>query len=303
MSDSVRPHRRQPPRLPHPWDSPGKNTGVVYPTGPKIGGATANFAFHCRQNGIDSAVISSVGNDALGFLARDLLAKKFLPALLSVSDRPTGTVNVTLSDKGIPSYTFASDTAYDNINVNDEMCAMVSTLDMICFGTLAQRNLKSHKAIMRLLDMTSKECLRVFDVNLRGDFYTQEIIEQSLLRSEIVKCNDDELPYLCQIAGVKEISAENYFEYLKSKNIFCFIYTEGSKQSTVFLNNDKSVVPTQKVDAVDTVGAGDSFTATLVSQLMKGTSLKKAHELSVKVAGFVCTKKGAMPEIPYSMFE
>lgn len=253
----------------------------VYPTGPKIGGATANFAFHCRQNGIDSAVISSVGNDALGFLARDLLAKKFLPALLSVSDRPTGTVNVTLSDKGIPSYTFASDTAYDNINVNDEMCAMVSTLDMICFGTLAQRNLKSHKAIMRLLDMTSKECLRVFDVNLRGDFYTQEIIEQSLLRSEIVKCNDDELPYLCQIAGVKEISAENYFEYLKSKNIFCFIYTEGSKQSTVFLNNDKSVVPTQKVDAVDTVGAGDSFTATLVSQLMKGTSLKKAHELSI----------------------
>lgn len=275
----------------------------VYPTGPKIGGATANFAFHCRQNGIEAAVISSVGKDALGFLSRDLLAKKFLPALLSVSDRSTGTVNVTLSDKGIPNYTFASDTAYDNINVNDEMCAMVSTLDMICFGTLAQRNQKSHKAIMRLLDMTKKDCLRVFDVNLRGDFYTKEIIEGSLQRSEIVKCNDDELPYLCSIAGIKEVNPDNYFEYLKSMDIFCFIYTEGAKQSSVYLNDQKSVQNTLKVEAVDTVGAGDSFTATLVSQLMKGTDLKTAHVLAVKVAAFVCTKKGAMPEIPYSMFD
>ena len=272
----------------------------VYPTGPKIGGAPANFAYHCRQNGLEAMAISSVGHDKLGFEARNLLAARFLPAMLMDNDKCTGYVQVTLNEKGVPTYEFADDTAYDNIPLTDVFLETVATLDMICFGSLAQRNKISHQSIMRILDTMKPGSLRIFDVNLRRNFYTKEIIEESLKRTEIMKCNEDELPILCEIAGIKEPSADAYHEYLQSRGIDCFIFTEGSVQSTVYLNDEVSVEPTPKVqNVVDTVGAGDSFTATIISQLMQGATLKDAHKQAVKVAAFVCTQKGAMPDYTF----
>lgn len=274
----------------------------VFPTGAKLGGAPANFAYHCMQNGLKAMAISSVGRDELGFKARDLLAEQFLPALLLDNDKATGAVNVTLSSDGIPSYTFAEDTAYDNIPLTDEILETAGKLDLVCFGSLAQRGETTRRTLMAILDAMKKDSVRVFDVNLRRDYYSAEIIEESLKRTDIFKCNEDELPILGSLAKLETISADSYWEYLKKRGIYCFIFTEGASQSTVYLNDEKSVLPTPKVEAVDTVGAGDSFTATLVSQLMQGKSVKEAHRLAVKVAAFVCTRTGAMPELPEEIF-
>ena len=170
---------------------------------------------------------------------------------------------------------------------------------MVCFGSLAQRNRPSHGTIMAFLDVMKEDSIKVFDVNLRREYYSKNVIEESLKRSDVFKCNEDELPVLSEIAGLKEATSDRYFEYLQNRGIECFIFTEGAKESTIYLNNEKSVLPTPKVEnIVDTVGAGDSFTATVISSLMKGESLEKAHEKAVNIAAYVCTQKGAMPEIP-----
>ena len=274
----------------------------VFPTGPKIGGAPANFAYHCRQNGLESLAISSVGTDSLGFQARNLLAARFLPALLIENTKETGAVNVDLTDDGVPTYTFVEDTAYDNIPLTETALGIARQLDLMCFGSLAQRGTVSHKTIMALLDAMPKGSLRVFDVNLRRNYYSREIIEDSLKRTEIFKCNEDELPILCEFARLQEKTATAYYEYLKSLGIYCFIFTEGASQSTVFLNDEISVLPTPKVEVVDTVGAGDSFTATFISRLMQGDSLVQAHEKAVKISAYVCTQAGAMPDMPAELF-
>lgn len=275
----------------------------VYPTGPKIGGAPANFAYHCRQNGLEAMAISSVGTDDLGFKARDLLAARFLPALLLENSKVTGAVNITLSDTGVPTYTFVEDTAYDNIPSSEVALDIARELDLICFGSLAQRGKVSHNSIMEILDAMPKGSLRIFDVNLRRQYFTKEIIEESLKRTEIFKCNEDELPILCKFAGIEKADANEYNKYLRNRGIDCFIFTEGSLQSTVFLNDEVSTLPTPKVEAVDTVGAGDSFTATIISRLMQGHSLVSAHKKACELASYVCTQTGAMPDVPTELLK
>ena len=140
--------------------------------------------------------------------------------------------------------------------------------------------------------------LRVFDVNLRCNFYTKEIIESTLKLSEIFKCNEDELPILAQLLNLPD-NPDDFYQSLRSGYaIDGLIFTKGSIGSLVYLNEEKSELPSQKVTVVDTVGAGDSFTATLITSLVKGMTLRQAHELAVRVSGFVCTCKGAMAKLP-----
>lgn len=270
----------------------------VYPTGPKLGGAPANFAFHCKELGVDALMISSVGRDELGFAARDLLAAEFLPALLPDNDHPTATVQVSMSSGGIPDYTFAADTAFDHLPLTDLMLQTAKRLDMVCFGSLAQRSAPSHQTIQALLAALPAGALRVFDVNLRGNYYCKHIIETSLASTDILKCNENELPVLCEYAGLTEKTPATYYAYLKGRGISGFIFTEGAHQSTIFLNDECSVLPTPKIRSVDTVGAGDAFTAAAVSMLMRGFTLQDSHHLAVETAAYVCTQQGGMPQLP-----
>ena len=275
----------------------------VYPAGPKLGGAPANFAYHCRQLGLNSLVISAVGHDDLGERARQLLASKFLPALLPTVNYVTGAVNVSVSADGVPAYTFVENTAYDHIPYTEIMASMAPRMQIACFGTLAQRGGETHQTVLKFLDaMTPGARLRIFDINLRRNYYSQEIIENCLQRCEILKCNEDELPVLCSYAGLPaSASAQEYCAYLQDRGIYGLIFTEGAKQSTVCLNDDISVLPTPKVQAVDTVGAGDSFTASIVSLLVQGWPLVKAHQTAADIAAYVCTQRGAMPELPAAL--
>lgn len=268
----------------------------LLPDGPKLGGAPANFAYAARALGMDGRAVSAVGDDELGKEAARLLSEKGLPAMLPVVDRPTGNVLVTFHGKGIPSYEFAAHPAYECVPYTEELQKLAAETEICCFGTMAQWGAVTHKTILHFLDAMKEDSLRIFDVNLRGHFYNKEIIEQSLRRANAVKCNEQELPLLAGYAGLPNVSVDAYQAYLEKLGVHCFMYTEGAKQSTVYYQEEKSILPTPKGDVVDTVGAGDSFTAVLIVSLHKGLPLAKAHARAVKVSTFVCTQHGGMPD-------
>ncbi|MBQ7739111.1 MAG: carbohydrate kinase, partial [Desulfovibrionaceae bacterium] len=173
----------------------------VFPYSKKLGGAPANFAYHCSQLGFPSMIVSAVGNDKNGEMARSILALNYMPALLPIVNFPTGAVNIEIDRHGVPSYSFLSDTAYDHIPISDYLLDAARMTNVACFGTLAQRSEESHKTIMTFLNlMPEGERIRLFDVNLRGDFYSSEIIKECLEHCDVLKCNAEELPILAGFA-------------------------------------------------------------------------------------------------------
>lgn len=268
----------------------------VYVDGAKLGGAPANFAYHCKQQGFDSIVISAVGNDEYGQKARLSLAKKFLPAYLPIVDYKTGYVSVKLDENAIAHYEFANDTAYDNLLLDQDLLDLAKEINVVCFGTLAQRCEKSRYAINAFLDQMDKDnSIKIYDINLRQNYYTKEIILNSIKRSDIIKCNEDELPIICKMLDVK-LDPLALFEYVKGLGVNGFIYTQGGNKSEIYFNNEYSSIETPKIDVIDTVGAGDSFTAAFVCNLLKGKTIVQAHKIAVDIAAMVCQHEGAMPD-------
>ncbi len=277
----------------------------VLPDGKKIGGAPANFAFHAGQAGMDSRVVSAVGNDALGEEALATLEGKGLniEAVARV-DFPTGVVNVSLGEQGIPQYDICEGVAWDNIPFTPALANLASQAQAVCWGSLAQRNEVSRKTIFSFLDaMPSDEArLKVFDINLRQQFYTLEIIEASCRRANVLKINDEELVLVSEMlrlgAGSPEVLCRSLMERY---GLRILVLTCGANGSYVFTPVETSYRVTPKVQVADTVGAGDSFTATLVGELLRNTPVGVAHEHAVEVAAYVCTQQGAMAEWPDSL--
>ena len=277
----------------------------VLPDGKKIGGAPANFAFHAGQAGMDSRVVSAVGNDALGEEALATLEGKGLniEAVARV-DFPTGVVNVSLGEQGIPQYDICEGVAWDNIPFTPALANLARQAHTVCWGSLAQRNEVSRKTIFSFLDAmpSDEERLKVFDINLRQQFYTLEIIEASCRRANVLKINDEELVLVSELlrlgAGSPEVLCRSLMERY---GLSILVLTCGANGSYVFTPVETSYRVTPKVQVADTVGAGDSFTATLVGELLRKTPVGVAHEHAVEVAAYVCTQQGAMAEWPDSL--
>lgn len=272
-----------------------------FPTHKRLGGAPANFAYHAGQLlGMDRiTIISAVGNDPLGDETLTELDKRGLKHIIPRTDYPTGKVEVTTDAAGIPTYNIFTDVAYDHICYSDEMDALARHTGAVCFGTLAQRNTASRNAITRFIDATPDSCLRIFDINLRQQFYCKEVIEPPLERCNILKLNDDELPIVCHMFGITVDGHEACCRALMSRfGIQTVIYTCGVHGSYIYTPDAMSFKATPKVEVVETVGAGDSFTAAFCSAMLMGRSLDQAHSLAVEVSAFVCTQPGAMPQLP-----
>ncbi|MCR5085307.1 MAG: hypothetical protein K6A65_07405 [Succinivibrionaceae bacterium] len=264
----------------------------------KLGGAPANFAFHLGQMGIAGTVVSAVGDDALGRRAREELGARGLAGHLATVPFPTGRVDVRVDAQGVAAYDFLAGTAYDNLPLTDRLLALAATTDVACYGSLAQRSAVTSATIGAFLRAMPKGSLRVFDVNLRCDFYSERVITSTLALSNFFKCNEDELPVLAKLLGMPADSAGFGAALTERYGIDGFIYTQGGEGSEIFLNGERSWLPSKRVQVVDTVGAGDSFTATLIAALLRGLPLGEAHALATEVSGFVCTQRGAMPELP-----
>ena len=269
------------------------------PEGRKLGGAPANFAYHVGQFGWKTVVVSAIGNDALGDEILDRLADVNLEHKIVRVPYPTGTVQVTLSGEGIPAYEICENVAWDNIPWSDELEELAKRTKAVCFGSLAQRSAVSRNTILRFLGTMDADTERIYDINLRQSFYSLEVIEESLKRATILKLNDEEIEVvkaLLQITGEPQDVCRQLIA--KYESLRMVIVTCGAIGSYVFTADETSWVDTPKVEVADTVGAGDSFTATFCANILKGKPIKEAHRLAVQVSAFVCTQNGAMPVLP-----
>ena len=276
------------------------------PEGKKIGGAPANFAYHVSQFGFNSRVVSAVGNDALGDELMEVFNSKKLQTAIARVEYPTGTVQVTLDAVGVPQYEIKEGVAWDNIPFNDSLRDLALRTRAVCFGSLAQRSVVSRTTINRFLDAMpdSGNELKIFDINLRQNFYTREVLCESMQRCNILKINDEELVTISRIFGYPGIDLQDKCWILLAKyNLKMLILTCGTNGSYVFTPGVVSFQETPKVKVADTVGAGDSFTATFTAAILKGMPIPEAHKLAVEVSAFVCTQSGAMPTLPQTILD
>lgn len=273
----------------------------ILPEGAKLGGAPANFAYHASQFGFDAMAVSAVGNDALGDQALETFDKNGLKYIIPRVDYSTGTVNVTLSEAGVPTYAFTPNVAWDHIPFTPEMKAVAKEARAVCFGSLAQRSEDSKKTIHLFLDSTPADCLKIFDINLRGNFYNKELITDGINHADILKINDEELVTIGRMFDYPGLNMEEKCRIIMNryKQLKMIVLTCGTNGSYVFAPNDfTSFKPTPKVEVADTVGAGDSFTSAFTASILAGKTIEEAHERAVKVSAYVCTQKGAMPKLP-----
>ncbi len=271
------------------------------PGGRRLGGAPANFAYHVSQFGLESRIVSAVGNDDAG---RELLAeldRRGVGGCIATVDRPTGSVTVSVDSGGQPRYDIREDVAWDSIPFTPALAGLASQTRAVCFGSLAQRSAVSRDTVKRFLDAMPDdgEHLKVCDINLRKPFCTAEIAEESLRMCNVLKINDEELFTLGQWLGwpAERLLAECP-AIAERYGLRLLVLTCGAAGSYVFSQEESSYLETPHVTVADTVGAGDSFTAALVAALLKGRPLAEAHRLAVQTAAYVCTQPGAMPPLP-----
>ena len=273
----------------------------VLPEGKKLGGAPANFAYHAGQFlGMGNTIaVSALGNDKLADETIAALEEHNLNCLLPRVPYPTGTVQVQLDEQGIPTYDIKENVAWDNIPFDDDIAQVARNCRAVCFGSLAQRNVVSRETIQQFLDATPADCLKIFDINLRQQFYTQDIIRESLQRCNILKINDEELVLIGRMFGYPGLDIENKCWLILGKyDLDMLVLTCGTNGSYVFTPGHVSYQETPKVKVADTVGAGDSFTGSFVGSILNGKTVPEAHRTAVQVSAYVCTQNGAMPTLP-----
>lgn len=271
----------------------------VLPEGKKIGGAPANFAYHVSQFGFPSMAISAVGNDALGDELLDEFDRLGLHYLIPRIDYPTGTVQVELDSEGVPTYDIREGVAWDNIPFTPQLEEVAKATRAVCFGSLAQRSTVSRDTIRRFLAATPEGCMKIFDINLRQNFYTKETLQESLRACTVLKINDEELVAIGRLFGYPGLDIENKCWLLLGKyNLDMLVLTCGVNGSYVFAPGVMSYQETPRVEVADTVGAGDSFTGSFTAAILSGCPIAQAHRLAVEVSAYVCTCQGAMPRLP-----
>lgn len=279
----------------------GETLWDMLPEGKQMGGAPANFAYHVSQFGFDSYVASAVGDDDLG---REILSNyrdKQLNHVIATVPYPTGTVQVELDTEGVPCYNIKEGVAWDNIPYTAELEVLARRTRAVCFGSLAQRSVVSRETINRFLDAMPDDegTIKIFDINLRQNFYTKEVLCNSMRKCNILKINDEELVTVSRMFGYPGIDLQDKCWILLGKyNLRMLILTCGVNGSYVFTPGHVSFVETPRVPVADTVGAGDSFTAAFTASLLRGASIDEAHKLAVEVSAYVCTQNGAMPTLP-----
>lgn len=272
----------------------------LLPTGKFLGGAPANFAFHANQLGAEGRVVSAIGRDDLGTQIQQQFVELGLsPAGLRIVDqRPTGTVTVEMRD-GQPDYTIHTNVAWDELPFDAELENLARNAAAVCFGSLGQRSATSRQSIHAFLAATNKECLRVCDINLRQRFFDAGIIEASLKACDVLKLNHEELPIVATLLNLRDSSEDGVQELIRKFGLKLVVLTRGGQGSSLYGRWRTSHHPVEPIaEIVDTVGAGDSFTAAIVMGLLRLEDLDRLHARAARLASFVCTQHGATPQIP-----
>jgi fructokinase len=265
-----------------------------------LGGAPCNFAFHARALGARGEIISAIGEDELGYAIAGKLAQAgFDPLLLTTTaSHPTGRVTVEHQRNKPPRYTIHENVAWDHLIITEPAKTLCQAADALCFGSLAQRSPVTLKSLRHLAAHTPPEALRIFDVNLRQNYFTAEILEASFTLANIAKISDDELPKVARLLHLpKDFSgfAKNLFRRHPLRLIAITRGRNGSLLVTPDMVEEHPGIP---ADVVDSVGAGDSFTACLAVGLLRTLPLSRINDAANRVAAHVCSQPGATPALP-----
>jgi fructokinase len=269
----------------------------LLPSGKIAGGAPMNVAFHANNLGFSTQMISRVGDDALGAELLEFLNSKGVSTQYVQIDaaHPTGTVEVTLSSTGSPSYVIIEDVAWDHISDNNELHDMsLLESDALVFGSLACRSEQTKKTLLALLDAAT---LRVFDTNLRSPFYSKELLEVLLSKADIAKMNDEELRILADWNGVGGSEADQ-MRFLKEKfGLDLLMLTKGDKGAACLDEKGYHTHPGFAVTVQDTIGSGDAFLAAFLSKMLAGATGPECLEYACALGALVATKQGGTPNI------
>jgi len=279
----------------------------ILPEGPRLGGAPANFSVMAGRLGNHAAILSRIGRDDLGREAVHRLDP--LPADTSFLQidpaHETGRVTVSFNH-GQPEYTIHQPAAWDFLELNDDWVRLAERADAICFGSLAQRSLESRQTIQTLAAQTSSRCVRIFDVNLRTPFYSSEVVQESLELATVFKLNDAELPLVLGLLGMPcedDASVDNLRQGAE-KLMFEFptlqlvAITCGGQGSLLVTREEWHQHPGFPIKVVDTIGAGDAFTAAMAHYLLRGAELPVLNEAGNRWGSWVASQSGAMPPLP-----
>lgn len=269
----------------------------VFPTHRKIGGAPLNVALRMASLGINAQIISRVGNDEIGKeLVHYIQENGVSTNTIQVDETfATGEVIVQLNDKGSASYTINYPVAWDKIEYTPEAENAVSAADAMIFGSLVCRDTVSHQTLLRLLD---KAKYKIFDVNLRAPFYTKELLIDLMKKADFIKFNDDELYEISEDLNSPFHSLEQNIFYIAEKtNSKHICVTKGSHGAVLYYNEKLYYNSGYKIDVADTVGAGDSFLAGLLSKLLTENDPQSAINFACALGALVAQKEGANPAI------
>lgn len=270
----------------------------LFPGRACLGGAPANFAYITTLMGDHGIVASRVGEDSRGIEALRRLEELRLDIdhVQTDRDHPTGTVNVHVDRNGQPRFEIIQPVAWDHLQWTLDWQYLAETADAVCFGSLAQRSATSRETVRRFLKATPPSAPKIFDVNLRQSFYSQEVLAESMRLADIVKLNDDELPKIMSLNRMPhkdELSSARRLIEEYELDLICI--TRGGRGSLLVSKKYSSEHPGFKVHVADTVGSGDAFTAGLVHEYLHGASLDLMNEVANLVGAWVTSEVGAMP--------
>jgi len=279
----------------------------LLPEGPRLGGAPANFTVMAGRLGSHAAILSRIGRDELGRRAVETLDPQ--PAdtshLQVDSAHQTGQVTVSIKN-GQPEFVIHQPAAWDSLELSDEWVQLAERADAICFGSLAQRSPESRQTIQTLAAQTSSSCVRVFDVNLRPPFYSSEVIQESLELATVVKMNDAEVPLIMALLGLPTEGEQASASLRQScarilaefPSLQMIAVTRGAQGSFLMTHDEWHEHPGIPDRVVDTVGAGDAFTAAMTHYLLRGAELETLNEAGNRWGSWVASQSGAMPALP-----
>lgn len=271
-----------------------------FPEGRRLGGAPVNFCFFAKELGAESYPVTAIGSEKLGDETFAELEKAGLElSYVARNTLPTGKVLVTLDAAGVPQYDIVEHVAWDAIESSGKVLKLACEADAVCWGSLALRSEKSREAIMKIIDTVPNTSWKIFDINIRQHFYSKDLIVESLQKANILKLNEDELPLLISLFSLSPDYGEAIVALIARFSLKYVIFTQGASCSGIYdAGGIISSIDTPKVEVVDTVGAGDSFTAAFVVNILGGESVAEAHCRAVAVSAYTCTQRGAINPLP-----
>jgi fructokinase len=276
----------------------------LLPSGKQLGGAPANFAYITNLLGDRGIAAGRVGTDSLGDEALQRLAQLGLTAAFVQRDpfHPTGTVNIEVDGNGQPRFEISESVAWDFLEWTPPWRQLAQAADAVCFGSLAQRSLPSRATIRSFLQATRPEAIRIFDVNLRQNFYNAQILAESMQLATIVKLNHEELPRIMHLLELENGSEKDSTRRLLSAHDLKLVcVTRGGGGSLLMSACEHSEHPGFKVKVADTVGAGDAFTAAMVHGCLRGAALAQINETANRVGAWVASQAGATPALKQTL--